>query len=158
MVRNRERFMKRLLAMSKTRRPQVAPTLDSRDPKATHRQVTSMPIYLDEQPTGAYLTVIDHSGDLPYGIMSADTLAAGGSAVIGKGFPRAAQPIQEWIPGVSTPEGILLTSSAAMGLTLLLSPDLFDRVISGAATVIFVGVSTGIPAAAVWVGANLTGH
>lgn len=73
----------------------------------------------------------------------------------GHGFPRA-QIIHEWIPGLSTPEGAFLL--AAQISPYLPGGNLGDPVahmVANAATVVVVAASTGIPAAAVWFGANL---
>lgn len=72
----------------------------------------------------------------------------------GHGFPRA-QEIYEWIPGLSTPEGVLLMSQVAPYLPGGSMSDPVSQFVVNAAGVLAVAASTGIPAAAVWVGANL---
>lgn len=70
---------------------------------------------------------------------------------VDKGFPQV-RNIQPWIPGVSTPEGLLLTASVS---TLLLNAvanggEATIRVIEGAASAIFVLAITGIPTSVAW--------
>lgn len=68
-----------------------------------------------------------------------------------KGFPQV-RTIQPWIPGVSTPEGLLLTASVS---TLLLNAvanggEAAIRAIEGAASAVFVLAITGIPTSVAW--------
>lgn len=73
----------------------------------------------------------------------------------GHGFPRA-QVIHEWVPGFSTPEGAYLL--AAQLSPYIPGGDLSDPVaqmVANAASVVAVAAATGIPAAAVWLGAAL---
>lgn len=72
----------------------------------------------------------------------------------GHGFPRA-QVVYEWIPGFSTPDGAVLMAQVAPYLP---GGDLSDPVaqlVANAAGALAVAAATGIPAAAVWVGAAL---
>lgn len=77
------------------------------------------------------------------------------SSGITRGFPRANLPIHEWIPGISTPEGLLLGSMTAAAVFASSNPHLFERIIQSAATAMIVGVGTAIPAGAVWFGSTL---
>lgn len=73
----------------------------------------------------------------------------------GHGFPRA-QVIHEWVPGLTTPEGAVLF--AAQVAPYIPGGDLSDPVaqmVANAAGALAVAAATGIPAAAVWVGATL---
>lgn len=72
-----------------------------------------------------------------------------------RGFPSAKATIHEWIPGVSTPEGLILGSMAAAMLISLVEPHTFERVVTGATTFLVVGVTTALPAGAVWFGSSL---
>ncbi len=72
-----------------------------------------------------------------------------------RGFPRASLPIHEWIPGISTPEGLLIGSMTAAAVFASSNPHLFERIIQSAATAMIVGVGTAIPAGAVWFGSTL---
>ena len=71
-----------------------------------------------------------------------------------RGFPRADAPVREWIPGVSTPEGLLLGTAAAVVLVAG-QPALFERLVMMTATGVMVTVTTAVPAGAVWFGAHL---
>lgn len=69
------------------------------------------------------------------------------------GFPRAAGPVREWVPGVSTPDGLLL---GAAGVVLVSAhPLLMERLVSGAVTSAMVLVGAAVPGSAVWLGLNL---
>ena len=73
-----------------------------------------------------------------------------------KGFPRAETTVHEWIPGISTPEGLLLSGVATAAVVVASNPQLFERVVSGASTFLVVGVTASVPAATVLFGTTLT--
>ena len=71
-----------------------------------------------------------------------------------RGFPRAESPAREWIPGVSTPDGLMLGTAAAVVLVAS-QPALFERLVTMTATGVLVTVTTAVPAGAVWFGTHL---
>lgn len=73
-----------------------------------------------------------------------------------KGFPRAETTVHEWIPGISTPEGLILSGVATAAVVVASNPQLFERVVSGASTFLVVGVTATVPAATVLFGTTLT--
>lgn len=63
------------------------------------------------------------------------------------GFPRATgDTVKPWIPGVTTPEGIILATGIAV--VAMSSPDMVERLATVAATMVVAGVSLGVPSAA----------
>ena len=74
-----------------------------------------------------------------------------------RGFPRNSGPVKPWIPGVSTPEGIIVTSTAVLFAADLMGPtgEAVTRALQGVAMVAMTSVVTGIPAAALWLGDSL---
>ena len=77
------------------------------------------------------------------------------ASLVQRGFPRASGPIREWVPGVSTPEGLIVSSAGALALLSVMEPNMFERVIQLGATAAIVTVTTAIPAGAVWFGTHL---
>lgn len=75
-----------------------------------------------------------------------------------RGFPRAEGTIFPWVPGVSTPEGVVLVSSAALILTELNTAggEALVRVAQATLTLVFGTVVVGIPTASLWISAQLT--
>lgn len=73
------------------------------------------------------------------------------------GFPRAETVILPWVPGVSTPEGMVLVGSAALLMTELggSGGEALVRFAQTSLTVMFSGIAVGIPAASLWLGATL---
>jgi hypothetical protein len=62
------------------------------------------------------------------------------------GFPRSLQPVTEWVPGVSLPDGTLLRS------TVLNGPDLAMEAIRIATLLALAAAVAGLPAATVAIG------
>ena len=63
------------------------------------------------------------------------------------GFPKAGnETVHQWIPGVTTPEGIILATGIAVAA--MSSPDVVERVATVTATMIVAGVSLGLPSLA----------
>lgn len=77
------------------------------------------------------------------------------SVVPYRGFPRAEVPVREWIPGVSTPEGLLLGGAVAVSAFGAVNPVMLERLASGVTTGAVVAVSAVIPAFTVWFGTHL---
>jgi len=77
----------------------------------------------------------------------------------GRGFPRQPVPIKQWVPGVSTPEGLILASAAAVAAaeTLGVTGELLVKAVNGAAALLLATTVVGIPAGAVWIGEQLMG-
>lgn len=71
-----------------------------------------------------------------------------------KGFPRAVR-IQEWVPGLTTPEGGVVVAALAM-LPPPGSTDVIDQVVHVLATGSMLLIVGGGPAASVWLGYSLT--
>ena len=67
------------------------------------------------------------------------------------GFPQG-KAVQLWIPGVSTPEGLLLTASASMLLLNAVANggEAMVKAIEVVASTVFVLVITGIPVSITW--------
>jgi len=67
------------------------------------------------------------------------------------GFPQG-KAVQPWIPGISTPEGLILTASvSALFLDAVANGgEAAVKMIETAATAIFVLAITGIPASVAW--------
>lgn len=76
------------------------------------------------------------------------------------GFPRAAPPIRPWIPGVSTPEGLILATASVMLAAEAFGPagEQLVRALQGVATLAMTAAAAGIPAAALWIGDRLVPH
>lgn len=71
-----------------------------------------------------------------------------------KGFPRTLQ-VHEWVPGVSTPEGVLLVSAAALLPGLAMNSHVMDTVITAAANTMMLAV-TAAPMVTVFAGYSIT--
>ena len=67
------------------------------------------------------------------------------------GFPQS-KVVQPWIPGVSTPEGLLLTAgvSALLMNAVANGGEAAVKIIEGVASTVFVLAITGIPASVTW--------
>lgn len=71
---------------------------------------------------------------------------------VAPGFPQATRPLKPWVPGVSTPEGLILASgTGAILIHAINSGGDVLRTLEGIATSVFVLVITGIPAGALWI-------
>lgn len=69
------------------------------------------------------------------------------------GFPSSTrgEKIHPWVPGVSTPEGIILVTGVAAALH---GGDGLVRAVQSVATGLVMGATSGIPAAAMWFSAT----
>lgn len=74
-----------------------------------------------------------------------------------RGFPRAELPVREWVPGVSTPEGLLLTSAAASAVAVAGFP-ILEKAVTAFTTLAIAGITTGVPAGSVWLGLSVLGR
>jgi hypothetical protein len=75
------------------------------------------------------------------------------------GFPQAKVPFKPWVPGVSTPEGMMIaTGAGAMLVHALNNGGDIIRTLEGIATSVFVLVITGIPAGALWISSQVFPH
>lgn len=76
------------------------------------------------------------------------------------GFPTVKAPIHPWIPGVSTPEGIMLAAgaSALVVNTISASSEALFHVAQGLASFAMVGIVGGIPTSAIWLSTKLLAH
>jgi len=69
-------------------------------------------------------------------------------------FPEAENRVTIWIPGVSTPEGIVLLTGFA---TLLVGgEDLILKMAQTVAASIVFAVAAGVPTTAIWLATNIT--
>ena len=83
---------------------------------------------------------------------------AGPAVIVAEaGFPRAAAPVRPWIPGVSTPEGIILASAAMVAASETFGPagEMVVRAVQGTAATVLASTIVSIPAAALWLGERL---
>jgi hypothetical protein len=75
-----------------------------------------------------------------------------------RGFPRSAVPVQEWVPGVSRPDGALLAGAAGATVGVaVLGGESVARAVGAVTSGVIVLVSAAIPTAAMWWGASLSG-
>lgn len=76
------------------------------------------------------------------------------------GFPQSEPKIFEWVPGVSTPEGLILAGTVIAAATnvAIYHSDTFERLINVVSNILVVTTTTAIPAAGVFIGAQLIGQ
>lgn len=73
-----------------------------------------------------------------------------------KGFPRAVR-VQEWVPGLTTPEGGVVVAALAV-LPQPGGTDIIDQIMHLVGTGSLLTLVGGAPAASVWLGYTLTVH
>lgn len=76
------------------------------------------------------------------------------------GFPTAPAPVRPWIPGLSTPEGIIIVASASTAVinTISNGSEAVLHAAQSAISLILVAVIGGIPTGAIWIGTRLFAH
>lgn len=78
------------------------------------------------------------------------------------GFPQPAPKIYEWVPGLSTPEGLSLVGATIVvsgaSSVMVSNPEMFEKVFGALSSAVFYGTTMAIPAATIMLGSQFIGQ
>lgn len=76
------------------------------------------------------------------------------------GFPTAPAPVRPWIPGLSTPEGIIIAASSSTAVlnTFSNGSEAVLHAAQGAISFLLVTIIGGIPTGAIWMTTRVFAH
>lgn len=117
-------------------------------------RVGPAPVFAEWIPADTGPVVNFRSAESPFGVATVIERSAAAGPMT-RGFPRSEAVVHEWIPGVSTPDGLVLGTMAAAMFISLIEFQAFERAVQGVASLLVVGVTTALPAGAVWFGSSL---